>query len=93
MIGNGQCNDEVNNEECNYDGGDCCLYEVIEDYCIHCSCRHQPMCIAGNNPFVGDGFCNDETNNANCNYDGGDCCLSDVIKDHCYGNFSGGVFE
>ena len=24
MVGNGICNDETNNLECNYDGGDCC---------------------------------------------------------------------
>ena len=26
MIGNGFCNTEVNNADCGYDGGDCCLY-------------------------------------------------------------------
>ena len=25
MIGNGYCNDQTNNVECNFDGGDCCL--------------------------------------------------------------------
>ena len=24
MVGDGICNDETNNLECNYDGGDCC---------------------------------------------------------------------
>ena len=24
MIGNGICNEEANNEDCQYDGGDCC---------------------------------------------------------------------
>ena len=37
MIGNGYCNDETNNGNCNFDGGDCCV-NVNTDYCSECSC-------------------------------------------------------
>jgi hypothetical protein len=31
LIGDGQCNEENNIEECNYDGGDCCLETCINN--------------------------------------------------------------
>ena len=74
MIGDGCCNDESNNPECGYDGGDCCGSCINTDYCTNCTCIGD---VTGNgvpNALVGDGFCNDETNIAGCNYDGGDCC-------------------
>ena len=37
-IGNGYCDDENNNDECNFDGGDCCLDNVLTDYCTKCQC-------------------------------------------------------
>jgi len=83
IIGDGICHDETNNEDCNYDGGDCCLFSINRDYCIDCICFHQEMCSAGSHPLVDNGFCNDETNNEACNYDGGDCCKLPVKKDHC----------
>ena len=76
LVGNEFCNDETNNADCNYDGGDCCV-NINTDHCSDCICHHQENCIAGFTPsLVGDGFCNDETNNADCNYDGGDCCVN-----------------
>ena len=36
LVGNGVCNDENNNEKCNWDGGDCCGEEVNKEQCIHC---------------------------------------------------------
>ena len=82
LIGDGFCNDETNNADCNYDGGDCCV-NVNTDHCIECICYYEDNCVLGYTPtVVGDGFCNDETNNANCNYDGGDCCVN-VNADHC----------
>ena len=37
-IGNGYCDDENNNDECNFDGGDCCL-DIVETYfCTICQC-------------------------------------------------------
>ena len=38
MIGNGHCNDETNNPDCNYDFGDCCLSPASTDYCSECAC-------------------------------------------------------
>ena len=37
--GNGFCDDENNNVECNFDGGDCCLDEVDKHYCSECICH------------------------------------------------------
>ena len=28
LVGNGFCDEEINNSECNYDGGDCCGPDV-----------------------------------------------------------------
>ena len=38
VLGNGYCNDETNNADCNYDGGDCCLSSPITDLCSECAC-------------------------------------------------------
>ena len=40
LVGNGFCNDDTNNVECNYDGGDCCE-NVKTDYCSECNCYLQ----------------------------------------------------
>ena len=84
LIGNGFCNDETNNAEGSYDGGDCCGTNVNTEYCSDCKC-YKVACAAGivPHPMVGDGFCNDEANHLECNYDGGDCCGSCVVKLYC----------
>ena len=43
LIGNLICNDEANNENCKYDGGDCCLEILVPD-----KCNHTATCTAGN---------------------------------------------
>ena len=59
-IGNGYCDDENNNDECNFDGGDCCLTSPNTDYCSECTCHHKATCAAGvTHGLVGDAFCND----------------------------------
>ena len=79
LIGDGFCNDETNNADCNYDGGDCCV-NINMTYCSNCTCHHRENCLAGFIPsVVGDGFCDDGTNNADCHYDGGDCCKYNKI--------------
>ena len=80
--GDGYCNDETNNEYCNYDGGDCCGSCVNKQYCSQCACLGGDTDSDVTNPLVGDGYCQDETNNADCGYDGGDCCLN-VDTEHC----------
>ena len=73
LVGNGFCNDETNNADCNYDGGDCCGFN--SEQCTECTCFYQETCLSGMPlAFLGNGVCNNETNIAECNYDGGDCC-------------------
>ena len=78
------CNDETNNPECYYDGGDCCGSCRVTDLCTNCTCigigSSNPEVI---NPLIGNGFCNDETNNALCGYDGMDCCQSPANTTFC----------
>ena len=83
MVGNGFCNDETNNPNCNYDGGDCCGMNANTNFCSECVCHLIDTCAAGYHPLVGNGFCNDNTNIAECDYDGGDCCGSNVNPGHC----------
>ena len=84
MVGNGFCDDDTNYAECDYDGGDCCGYNITSERCTECTCFHQETCLSGvTHAFVGDGICNDDTNIAECDYDGGDCCGICVVTDHC----------
>jgi hypothetical protein len=78
LVGNGFCNDETNNVNCNYDGGDCCV-----DSCAECACHFIETCAAGYHPLVGNGFCEDDTNIAECGYDGGDCSGYNINSEHC----------
>ena len=32
------CDDECNFPHFNYDGGDCCLDQIVSHYCTHCFC-------------------------------------------------------
>ena len=83
MVGNGFCNDETNNVNCNYDGGDCCVENAIINSCSKCSCHFIETCVAGYHPLVGNGFCDDDTNIVECEYDGGDCCGYNITSEHC----------
>jgi hypothetical protein len=38
-VGDGQCDDVTNNEKCNFDGGDCCLNLINDDFCTECLCN------------------------------------------------------
>ena len=40
-VGDGYCDDVTNNNECNYDGGDCCLDTVNTQYCTECICHDE----------------------------------------------------
>ena len=48
MIGNEVCNDETNNEDCNYDGGDCCESCVAMEECTECACIKEIVDSIGN---------------------------------------------
>jgi hypothetical protein len=37
-IGDGLCDDDANSENCQFDGGDCCLDDVVIDFCEECMC-------------------------------------------------------
>ena len=94
MAGDGYCHDETNNEECKYDGGDCCGYCVNKYKCSDCKCRGGIISNPVPNALVGDGFCHDETNNAECYFDGLDCCGPSVnttlcSECTCHGEFKG----
>ena len=80
LVGDGFCNDETNNADCQFDGGDCCGACVVKDHCSECACLDGAN---GMNVLIGNKFCNDETNNAECFYDGGDCCGYELNYDHC----------
>ena len=80
LVGNGFCNDEANNADCNYDGGECCFATANTDYCSDCACHLLETC--GYHSMVENGFCDDNTNIAGC-YDGGDCCGYNINSEHC----------
>ena len=81
LVGDGVCNDETNNAECDYDGGDCCpnselvANSVCNDENNMVECDYDGGDCCPNPNMVGDAICHDETNHLGCNYDGGDCCL------------------
>ena len=37
-IGDGFCDDINNNEQCHFDGGDCCGSNVKRHFCMNCTC-------------------------------------------------------
>ena len=37
-IGDGYCDDALNNKDCNYDGEDCCGSNVNTQFCSKCQC-------------------------------------------------------
>ena len=89
LVGNGFCNDNTNNADCNYDGGDCCVVNANTTHCSDCACHFLRTCAAGYHPLVGNGFCNDDTNIAECDYDGGDCCSNSEFVANGFTNMVG----
>jgi len=74
--GDKYCDDFLNTESCNWDGGDCCLDPADkpsnwDGWCDACQCL-QPC--EGPSHWIGDNYCDDELNNAMCGFDQGDCC-------------------
>ena len=95
-VGDGSCDDNNNNLDCNYDGGDCCGANVNTVFCTECLCLEGgggssggitttsgTTSSVGCNQWFGDGYCDDANNNLDCNYDGGDCCGSNVNTLFC----------
>ena len=93
-LGDRFCDDENNNDCCNYDEGDCCDSTNNNPdkylYCGICYDRESNKCLKElyqgkevpkcQYQFIGDRFCNVVNNKAYCYYDGGDCDESDSIK-------------
>ena len=86
LVRDGHCNDETNNFNCNFDGGDCCYSYVSKFYCTSCKCLTGNY-GQSNNILIGDGYCQDGLNNAVNNYDNGDCCGPNVNTSQCYDCF------
>ena len=96
-IADGFCDDINNNQDCHYDGGDCCGSNVNTQYCNICQCLEgggggsggsttpSGTTTAGacNDGWITDGYCDDINNNLDCSYDGGDCCGSNVNTQYC----------
>ena len=40
-VKDGFCDDETNNLDCNFDGGDCCGDEINTAYCTLCQCKEE----------------------------------------------------
>ena len=38
LVGDGSCHDDLNIADCNYDGGDCCLFSHKTSNCTECEC-------------------------------------------------------
>ena len=69
-VGDGICDDITNIFECDYDGGDCCMSDIIlevnTDLCTECLCYSNtsiPLLCDSTLVWIGDGFCDDATNN------------------------------
>lgn len=60
LVGDGLCHDEINNADCNYDGGDCCV-NVNTDQCSECKCL-------GSGVITSPGFPQKYQNNLNLNW-------------------------
>ena len=89
LKGDGFCDDEVNNEFCNYDGGDCCDQYLDRSMCTDCFCHieyfqtkeylncAQVNLVNGKLSFAqhGNGHCDKEFNSYEHFFDAGDCCL------------------
>jgi hypothetical protein len=39
LVGDGYCNDDINNNICFFDGLDCCRSPVNTELCSECSCH------------------------------------------------------
>ena len=94
-MGDGYCDDILNNQDCEYDRGDCCECTCVDGLIYTCGSNglrcEDPTCLdpnllaefpdcGGNLLRVDDGACNAYNNNEECGYDGGDCCLCTCIK-------------
>ena len=81
MFGDGYCDRELNNPECNYDDGDCCSSTRLD---WRKNCGNVCQCLDPNDSsrckidqfedLVGNGVCDSELQNLECGFDFDDCC-------------------
>ena len=74
--GNHNCEDENNNCGCDWDGGDCCGFDVpgYKEYnCLDPNFVEPDWDSCGDPWWWNDGECESYNNNAGCQWDGGDC--------------------
>ena len=79
-IGNGQCDNDIVNKECNYDGLECCPNPDLvgngqcnNEYQFDIKCNYDggDCCVQA---YIGKYGCQNYNNFASCgNFDGGDC--------------------
>lgn len=69
-LGDGKCHAEFNNENCNFDHGDCEIFNLM-----------YPNCDVQNPYNVGNGHCDEGYNVTECDYDGGDCLSAKSYSD------------
>ena len=73
-VGDGICNEELNNLDNMFDAGDCCL--ETNKTCLNTNLVCDPS-------TMGDGLCHDFNNGPLCDYDLGDCCIKPSDKSQC----------
>ncbi|CAG9318584.1 unnamed protein product [Blepharisma stoltei] len=98
ILGDGNCDEACNVQECGFDFGDCgycapsCYKSMLGGTCdVECnttSCYYDYGacldCSSGCTSSIwGNGECNQECNNKECNFDNGDC-LSQTCAPNCY---------
>ena len=85
MVANSVCNNEANNAECNFDGGDCTTNtSTTTQPTTTGQGSTNPTTTGGcNTGWIGDTYCDDINNNLYCNYDGGDCCGPNINTGDC----------
>ena len=55
-MGDNYCDDEANNEACEYDKGDCCLLDMeSKEYCTECLCKETQQSKAKDSKYTGEG--------------------------------------
>ena len=90
-VGDGYCDDVNNNNECEWDGGDCCGENIIDDYCYECDCLEigdEYFCTTDNPCGENEGDCDNDNeceNDLKCGVDNCDVSLSFASSiDCCY---------
>ena len=77
LLGDGVCHPAYNVAECDWDGGDCCLWSC-EGSCLDLApglCLDPLACNVTDLSRFGDGRCDASLNTEKCTWDGGDCCF------------------